>query len=122
MPQIPFLVEKEDEPAFSRLDDCKEEGFPLCLKASLYRIFNESSGHSLLDRILRNFDPRTRGHYPITARQVWTIYDHTICNFALEIGADVSEVVEFQALNEMESMNCLLCPLYQREVTRIRGR
>lgn len=50
------------------------------------------------------------------------IYDQILCDFAIEIGADVSQVIEFQALNEMESMNCMLCPLYQREVTRIRGR
>jgi len=122
MPEISFLIEKEDAPASSRLNDCKREGFPLCLKASLFRIFNESSGQFLLDRILSNTHRRKKEHHPVTSRVVWMNYDYVMCDFAVEIGVDVSQVIEFQVLNEMESMNCLLCPLYQREVIRIRGR
>ncbi len=122
MPKIHYLVGKEDELESNRLNECKKEGFPLCLKASLFRIFNESSGQFLLERILRSIDLRKREHHPLTAREVWMIYDRIVCDFAIEIGTDMSQVIEFEALNEMESMNCLLCPLYQREVIRMRGR
>ncbi len=120
MPEPSLLEEKTL--AITRLEECKRKGFPICLKASLFRIFNESSGQFLLDGILNNIDSEKSEHHPLTARQVWMIYDQIICDFAIETGTEVSQVIEFQALNEMETMNCLLCPLYQREVIRIRGR
>jgi len=48
----------------------------------------------------------------------WEIHDEVCNELARVLGKDVSEVIEFQSLREMESMKrCTLCPLYQREVT-----
>jgi len=53
-----------------------------------------------------------------SANKLWEIYDKAIQEFAKELGKDVSQVIEFQSLKEMESMKgCKLCPLYQRKVT-----
>jgi len=50
------------------------------------------------------------------------IYDQILREIGRELGADVAQVIEFQSLKEMELMNCMLCPLYRREMIRIRGR
>lgn len=125
MPELSSILEKEheeEESEISRLKDCKKEAFPLCLKASLFRIFSQSSEESLLDKILSKTDSNNCGYHLLTAREVWMIYDRIMSDFAIEIGVNVEQVIELQVLNEMESMNCLLCPLYRREVTRIRER
>ena len=61
-------------------------------------------------------------HGPITSEQIWAIYYQVVRELARELATDVSQVVEFQALDEMEFMGCMSCPLYQHQVIKIQGR
>ena len=53
-----------------------------------------------------------------SAEQIWRFYDEILCELASDMGKDVSEVIRFQSLKEMESIGCTSCPLYQREVMK----
>ncbi len=60
-----------------------------------------------------------RQQYVTSANQVWKVYDDVLTELARVLGKDVSEVIEFQSIREMESMKgCTLCPLYQREICK----
>ena len=50
------------------------------------------------------------------------IYDQVLRELARELGTEVSQVIEFQSLEEMQTMGCMLCPLYQDEVIKVQGR
>jgi len=109
-----------DEATVSRIKDCKSHGFPICLEQSLSRIFKESAGEMLLERIVKRLG---LGERNITsADQIWKIYDEILSELAKDMGADVSDVIAFQSLKEMESIGCTSCPLYHREVMKRRGR
>jgi hypothetical protein len=109
----------------SRIRECRREGFPQCLEVSLFRIFRQCSEDASVERIAHSLHTVEKGKTPVracSASQVWMIYDQVLRDIARELGADVAQVAEFQSLKEMESMNCMLCPLYRREMMRIRGR
>ena len=109
----------------SRIRECKREGFPQCLEVSLLRIFRQCSEDAAVERISQRLHSLGKGNPPVgacSASQVWMIYDQILREIGRELGADVAQVIEFQSLKEMELMNCMLCPLYRREMIRIRGR
>lgn len=106
-----------DEETISRIRDCKRHGFPICLEDSLSHIFRESHGERILERVINKL--KLREQNITSAGQIWVIYNDVLAELARVLGKDVSEVIEFQSLKEMESMKgCMLCPLYQREVAK----
>ncbi len=105
-----------DQATVSRIKDCKKHRFPICLEQSLSRIFRESAGEMLVERIVKRLD--LTGQNITSAEQIWKMYDEILLELAKDLGTDVSEVIAFQCLKEMESMGCTLCPLYQREVMK----
>jgi hypothetical protein len=106
-----------DEATISRIKDCKRHGFPICLEEALYEIFKESAGEVLIERIVNRLGLKEQN---ITSSEVvWKIYDIVLTELTRDLGKDVSEVIEFQSIKEMESMvGCTHCPLYQREAMK----
>jgi hypothetical protein len=74
----------------------------------------------LIERILKRLD--LSGLDITSAEQIWKIYDDVLRELSKDLGTDVSEVIAFQTLKEMESMGCTSCPLYHREVMKSKGR
>jgi len=109
-----------DEATIVRIKDCKRHGFPICLEKSLSRIFKESAGEMLIERIVKRLGLTERDI--TSADQIWTLYDKILIELAKDMGSDVSDVIGFQCLKEMESMGCTSCPLYQREVVKRKER
>ena len=106
-----------DEVTVSRIKDCKTHGFPICLEESLSRIFKESVGEKLIEKMVTKLGLTELNI--TSARQIWEIYAEIIEELAGVLGKDVSEVIRFQSLKEMELMKgCTLCPLYQREISK----
>jgi hypothetical protein len=101
-----------------RIRDCKRHGFPICLEEAFLRIFHEEQGEVLINRYIEKL--RLRFQNVESAEEIWRIYDQVLLEVAKELGKDVSQVIVFQSLREMEMMKgCVSCPLYQREVGKI---
>jgi len=106
-----------DDATVSRIKECKNHGFPICLQESFSEIFREASGQILIEQIVAKL-PLREGSIT-SASQIWMIYDQVLEDLAKALGKDVSEVIRFQSLRKMESMKgCTLCPLYQREISK----
>ncbi|HYB04618.1 MAG TPA: hypothetical protein VED17_09150 [Nitrososphaerales archaeon] len=101
-----------------RIRDCKRHGFPICLEEAFLRIFHEERGQALLNRYVKKLSLRFQNVE--SAEEIWGIYDQVLVEVAKDLGKDVSQVIGFQSLREMEMMKgCVSCPLYQREAGRI---
>jgi len=111
-----------NEGTLGRIQDCKTPGFPQCLEASLFKIFRFSEQQGLIENLVKKLELEQRGDQRSTEEQIWTLYDQVLRELGRELGPDVSQVIEFQSLVEMETMGCMLCPLYQGEVIQIQGR
>jgi len=106
-----YVLEQE---TVGRIKECKRQGFPVCLDKALSHIFKEPSTEMLMGKITRALN---LGQHDITsALELWDIYDAALDELARVLGKDVSQVIEFQSVLEMESMiGCTNCPLYKRE-------
>jgi hypothetical protein len=49
-------------------------------------------------------------------KDIWKLYGKYIAGLANSLGNDVAQVIEFESLNQMESMLCTRCPLYVIEL------
>ncbi len=106
-----------DESTISRIKACKRHGFPICLEESIIQIFKESAGEKMIGRIVQRLSLTEQNI--TSAEQIWKIYDRVLNELAKDLGKDVSEVIAYQSLKEMESMKgCMLCPRHQREVAK----
>lgn len=47
-------------------------------------------------------------------RDIWKLYEEYLDKTADRLGIDVAKVIQFESLNEMESMLCTKCPLYEK--------
>jgi hypothetical protein len=104
-----------DSETIHRIKDCKRYGFPICLEEAFSQIFHEEQSELLVNRYVEKL--RLRLHNVESAEQVWKVYDLVLLEMAKELGEDVSRVIEFQSLKEMEKMKgCTSCPLYRRHV------
>jgi hypothetical protein len=104
-----------DEDTLDKMKACKKEGFPLCLDGALTRVFGKK-GKTLSESMARK-----AGVSPISvssSRDVWEIYEKHIEAWREELGDDVAEVVEFETLQEMKSMLCTRCPLYEKTLEK----
>ncbi len=106
-----------DETTIQRIKDCKRHGFPICLEEAILRIFLEEQGELLINRYIEKL---AIGSRPIeSAELIWETYDQVLRELGKELGEDVSQVIEYQSIKEMEAMRgCLSCPLYRRRATR----
>lgn len=50
-----------------------------------------------------------------TPRDVWRMYFDLMESWGKGMGKDVADVLRYQSMNEMESMSCTECPLYEVE-------
>jgi len=103
-----------DEATVKKFRACKKEGFPICLRTALTHMFGDH-GQSPLDRIVmkegfENPDPQA------SYDKIWDIYDKYLQSTARILGDDVAMVIGFQGLQQMKSMCCTKCPLYEREL------
>ena len=106
-----------DEATINRIKDCKRHGFPICLEEALAHIFKETAGEDLIERVIDRIGLRQQNI--TSSEEIWKIYDRALEELAKELGKDVSEVIEYQSLLEMESMEgCKHCPLYLREAMK----
>lgn len=106
-----------DQETITRIKDCKLHGFPICLEVALSFIFKESAGEAILEKVIGKLGLREQD--VDSAAQVWETYDAVLKELTKMLGQDVSRIVEFQSLREMESMSgCVNCPLHRRVVCR----
>jgi hypothetical protein len=104
-----------DSETILRIKDCKRHGFPICLEEAFSHIFREQQSELLINRYVEKLHLRLQNIE--SAEQIWKIYDLVLLEAAEELGKDVSQVIEFQSLKEMEKMKgCASCPLYRRQV------
>jgi hypothetical protein len=107
-----------DETTVQRIKECKRHGFPICLEEALLHIFQEREAELLISRSTEKL--KLGPKLIQSANQIFTIYDEMLLGFDEDLGKDVSQVVEFQSLKEMELMKgCMSCPLYQRRTNKM---
>jgi hypothetical protein len=98
-----------------RIKECKTHGFPICLEATLSRIFKEGAGEQLIGRIVDRLD--LRNQRITSSEQVWKIYENVLLALSKTLGEDVARVIQFESGREMEAMGCSNCPLYRRAIS-----
>ena len=105
------LVSAFDEETLEKMRACKKAEFPICLNESLLRMFG-ANGKKRLDAMVMNeiFDYRQIS----SPKDIWKLYEEYLKHIANILGEDVSQVIEFESLKEMESMFCTKCPLYEK--------
>jgi len=107
-----------DSETIQRIKDCKRHGFPICLEEAFAHIFREEQSELLVSRYVEKL--RLRLQNIESAEQIWKIYDLVLLELAKDLGKDVSQVIEFQTLKEMENMKgCVSCPLYRKQVEKM---
>lgn len=111
------MLRQLDEETISRIKDCKRRGFPICLEESFLVIFKDTAGKAIVERIIKRLG--LSYHDVDSGRQVWETYDLVLKEISIEMGEDLSKVLEYQSIREMESMpGCTGCPLYRREACK----
>lgn len=105
-----------DRATLDRIKACKNEGFPICLKDAVVQIFGEQVASVLLEKVEIKLGLGD-GQTITSSQEIWKIYEETLEELGKGLGKDVSHVISFQSLKEMEAMGCVSCPLYQREAT-----
>ena len=84
----------------------------MCLNETLLKIFGES-GKESIGRIIA---AETLQETSISSQKdIWKLYDEFLARTASRFGIDVSQVIRFESLKEMELMFCTKCPLYGRK-------
>ena len=89
---------------------CKEAKFPICLDRSMLRMFGPK-GKKSIESIVMNEELENMAIS--TPKDVWHLYDKFIEEVGELYGDDISGLVEYGCMREMESMFCMKCPLYE---------
>lgn len=96
-----------------KFEACRKAKFPLCLQRSLERAFTDKE-IAMTAAAREGFkDPGVS-----TWQDVWKFYLDLLSSLSRAFGRDVLVTIEAQDLEEMESMMCTKCPLYELEVKR----
>ena len=102
-----------DHLTIERLKACKQAQFPLCLDRALINFFKDK------EAIVSLANKAGFGAGQASSSQdIWNIYLRFLSSLRKEIDADAVAVIESQSIKEMESMECLQCPLYKMESDR----
>ncbi len=100
-----------DEKTLEQMKACTRAEFPLCLSESLLKVFGNQGKESLNKIILDKTVEKLSISSP---KDVWNLYNEYLEITARRLGIDVAQVIRFESLNEMESMCCTACPLYEK--------
>ena len=92
-----------------KIKDCTNYGYPLCLDKALETIFGKH-GRETVEEIARKGGANL--NHASTAKEVWKKYESYLIALRLQLGDDVSQVIQHQSMKQMESMLCTDCPLY----------
>jgi hypothetical protein len=95
------------------LKECKTERFPICLERALITIFKDKE---LI------FHSAFKAGYVASeismSRDIWQSYIKFISVLRKQLGSDVVAVIESEVINQIESLGCTQCPVYQLESKR----
>ena len=106
-----------DKETLEKMKACTNAEFPICLDEAMLRMFG-AKGKKILDSLVMN---ETFENAPITTPEdIWRLYEKYLERASQVIGDSSAKVIEFQSLNEMKSMFCTKCSLYERELVKRR--
>lgn len=96
-----------------KFEACRRAKFPLCLQRSLERMFSDKEV-AMSAAAYEGFKNRDVSDQ----KDVWAFYLELLSSLSRAFGRDVLVTIETQDLEEMESMMCTKCPLYELEMKR----
>jgi hypothetical protein len=101
-----------DKETLAQMKACTRAKFPQCLDEALLKIFGKSSRKSM-NRIIA--DTTIQDTSISSAKDIWNLYDEYLARTADRFGIDVTQVIRFETLRQMELMFCTKCPLYEKK-------
>lgn len=112
-----LVVSPLNEETLEKMRACTKAEFPICLDKALCRMFGAHGRHTL-DSILKK--DKFEKNAINSPKDIWKLYERYIVGLANRLGSDVSHVIEFESLSQMESMLCTKCPLYEMELEKLK--
>jgi hypothetical protein len=96
-----------------KFEACKNAKFPLCLERSLIDAFS-SKEVAVTEAVKSGF----RNPAVSTSEDVWGFYLDLLSSLSKAFGRDIVAAIESKTLDDMKSMLCTKCPLYELEKER----
>ena len=94
---------------------CIEVEFPICLNNSLFKMLGVKGKKKLDSMVMNETFENTQISSP---KDIWNLYEKYIERLANILGDEIAQIIELEDMNQMKSMICTRCPLYERELER----